>query len=99
MARTLHTLGECLIKMNDFNEAKTCLEQAMQIKQISSNDTSSERSLAVILYTLGECLMNMNELTEAKKCLQIALDIKQRLSNDIDTDINVAVLCIHLVNV
>ena len=57
VARTLHTLGECLIEMNDFNEAKTCLEQAMQIKQISSNDTSSQRSLAVTLYTLGQCLM------------------------------------------
>ena len=49
VARTLHTLGQCLIEMNDFNEAKTCLEQAMQIKQISSNDTSSQRSLAVTL--------------------------------------------------
>ena len=55
VARTLHTLGQYLIEMNDFNEAKSCLEQAMQIKQISSNDTSSQRSLANTSYTLGQC--------------------------------------------
>ena len=40
------TLMWKLGQMNNLNEAKTCLEQAMQIKQISSNDTSSQRSLA-----------------------------------------------------
>ena len=61
-------------QMNNLNEAKSCLEQAMQIEQISSNDTSSQRSLAVTLYTLGQCLMKMDKLTEAKKCLENSTD-------------------------
>ena len=53
LAGTLNNLGNCLMKLNELDEAKQCLEQSKEIKEKVSRDPKKDADFAGTLNNLG----------------------------------------------
>ena len=59
VAVTLSELGRCLMAMDKHDEAKSCLDRSLQIKERISSDVDFDGGVAVTDTELGRCLKEM----------------------------------------
>ena len=85
-----HLMGQQLMNMNQFNDAKEYLEKSLAIQQTKSSDIAIEKDKAITLHEIGQCLIKMNKLTDAKEYFVKALNIQRTISSDITSDKDMA---------
>ena len=90
IAVALNEIGQCLMRMLEFVDAKQYLERALDIQKQISNDVACDREIALTLYKIGQCLYWMNKFTDANECLQKTLKMQHRISSDVANDGKVA---------
>ena len=90
LSRIYHRLGQSLLVMRNFSDARTYFESSLQIDERVSNDPETDTSLASTLHELGQCLLDMNQCNEALKYFERALQIDERATNDPETDTSLA---------
>ena len=86
----LHSTGYCLLKLDKPHEALQYYDRAIQIKEKTSSDVDTDRSLANTLHWKGRCLLNLNKPHEALQYYNRALQINEKTSPDVDTDRDLA---------
>ena len=72
---TLHTIGRCLMNMNQLTEALDYLKRSLAIKKQISLGVDSDPKISVTLHKIVCCLTNMNQLTKAFNYLKRSLAI------------------------
>ena len=91
LGSTLHKIGSCLLNLHKPHEALLCYDRAVQIREKTSFDVSTNRNLAITLHDKGCCLLHLNKPHEALQYFNRALQIEQKTSSDVDTDRNLAI--------
>ena len=71
----LFVIGQNLLRMNKFTDAKEYLERALKIDQQITNNLVIDPDEVVILHEIGQCLIGMHRPADAKKFLERALII------------------------
>lgn len=71
----LQSLGICLVKMNDNENAYVCLDEALRMKQLDCGDDGDD-DLAELQRHLGIIWMRKKKYDESLACFEAALKIK-----------------------
>ena len=85
-----HLIGQNLLNMNKFIDAKEYLEKALLIQETKFSGVATDKDVAIIFKQIGQCLIKMNELTDGKEYLEKALTNQQTISRDVATEKDVA---------
>ena len=83
-------LGQSLMAMRNFSEARINFERSLQINERATEDPETDTSLASTLHELGRCLLKMNQYKDALKYFDKALQIKERVTRDPEIDTSLA---------
>ena len=82
----MHLLGECLLDMNQHNEALSYFKKALRINERATKNAENNTSLVTTLNSLVECLLKMNEHNEVLNYFDIAQQIYERPTTNTETD-------------
>lgn len=81
----LQSLGICLVKMDDNENAYVCLDEALRLK-VLDGDIEADDDLAEIKRHLGLIFLRQKRYHESLQCFEEALEIKLALSGESAND-------------
>ena len=76
--------------LNKPHEALQYYTRALQIKEKTSSDVDTDRSLAHTLHSKSRCVLDLNKPHEVLLYYNRALQIEEKTSSDVDTDRSLA---------
>jgi len=82
-------VGNCLLKMKKYDEAKTFFERSLQITDTITQNADFDFRIASINKNLGSCFLGLNAYESALNCFQKALKVRRNVSQDVETDPNI----------